>query len=237
MTAHEGQVVVITGSSGGLGSALQSEFQAHGWQVIAASRSPSTATEPVVSLRLDVTQPAEIAAAADEVIKRFGRVDAWINNAGITADGLCSQLRDEDWQRVLDVNLRGAFLCARAIVPHMIRRRDGHIINISSYGGRAGAAGQSNYAAAKAGLFGLTQSLARELGSRNVRVNAILPGVLPTAMTASLSAEQLEAFARANVLGRINDLEEVARFTRFLAGTRNISGQLFQLDSRIAPWT
>jgi 3-oxoacyl-[acyl-carrier protein] reductase len=118
-----------------------------------------------------------------------------------------------------------------------MRQRDGHIINISSHAGKGGARGQSNYAAAKAGLLGLTQSLARELGSRNVRANAVLPGVLPTRMTAKLSADQMEGFAAANALGRINSLDEVARFIVFLTGTQNISGQVFQLDSRIAPWT
>jgi 3-oxoacyl-[acyl-carrier protein] reductase len=107
---------------------------------------------------------------------------------------------------------------------------------VSSFCGRAGQRGQANYAAAKAGQFGLTTSLARELGSRNVRVNAILPGVLPTKMTASRSPDEMQQFAAANALGRINSVEEVARFIVFLAGTQNISGQLFQLDSRIAPW-
>jgi 3-oxoacyl-[acyl-carrier protein] reductase len=119
----------------------------------------------------------------------------------------------------------------------MIRARDGHIINISSWSGRGGAAGQADYAAAKAGLLGLTAAQAREVGPRNVRVNAVLPGVLPTPMTNRLSREQREAFARANTLGRLNDPEEVARFVAFLAAMRNVSGQLFQLDSRIGPWT
>jgi 3-oxoacyl-[acyl-carrier protein] reductase len=141
------------------------------------------------------------------------------------------------WQRVLDVNLKGAFLCSQAVCRRMIKQRDGHIINISSSSGRAGQRGQANYAAAKAGLFGLTTSLAREVGSRNVRVNAVLPGVLPTKMTAKRSEAEMQEFAEANALGRINSLDEVARFVAFLAGTKNISGQLFQLDSRIAPWT
>jgi 3-oxoacyl-[acyl-carrier protein] reductase len=119
----------------------------------------------------------------------------------------------------------------------MLRQRDGHIINIASFAGRAGAGGQSNYAAAKAGLLGLTQSLAREVGSCNVRVNAVLPGVLPTPMTARLTPGQWAALTGANVLGRINSLSEVARFLVFLAGMKNVSGQVFQLDSRIAPWT
>jgi 3-oxoacyl-[acyl-carrier protein] reductase len=186
---------------------------------------------------MDVNDRGQIEDAIKKTITRFGRIDALINNAGVTADSLCGQMNDEDWQRVLDVNLRGAFLCSQAVARQMIRQRDGHIINISSYGGRAGACGQSNYSAAKAGLLGLTQSLAKELGSRNVRVNAILPGVLPTNMTAKLRPEQLAAFASANVLDRINELEEVARFIHFLVTTRNISGQIFQLDSRIAPWT
>jgi 3-oxoacyl-[acyl-carrier protein] reductase len=132
---------------------------------------------------------------------------------------------------------RAAFRCSKLAARQMMRQRDGHIINISSFGARRGPRGQANYAAAKAGLVGLTQSLAKELGSRNVRVNAIFPGVMPTNMTAHFPAERLEEFAQANALGRINSPDEVARFIVFLAGTQNISGQVFQLDSRIAPWT
>jgi len=160
-----------------------------------------------------------------------------INNAGIVRDAGLWEMADDDWDRVLDVNLKGAFLCVQEVSKVMIRQRAGHIINISSFSGRTGQRGQANYAAAKAGLFGLTASLARELGSRNVRVNAILPGVLPTKMTANLTESEIDQFAAANALGRINSLDEVARFIAFLAGTQNISGQLFQLDSRIAPWT
>jgi 3-oxoacyl-[acyl-carrier protein] reductase len=119
----------------------------------------------------------------------------------------------------------------------MLKQRDGHIINISSWSARVGGRGQSNYAAAKAGLLGLTTSLAKEVGSRNVRVNAVLPGVLGTKMTAHLTPEQLAEYASANVLGRINSIEEVAHFVVFLASLRNVSGQIFQLDSRIARWS
>jgi 3-oxoacyl-[acyl-carrier protein] reductase len=244
MSDSPGQpVALITGASRGLGAALVEEFLSAHWQVVAGHRS-SAATNytpgtpgPLMVVPLDVTQRDQVEEAFENVVARFGRVDALINNAGVTADEPCGQMSEEDWQHVLDVNLRGAFLCSRAASRHMVRQRDGHIINISSYAGRAGARGQANYAAAKAGLFGLTQSLAKELGLRNVRVNAILPGVLPTKMTAQITSEQLGAFANANVLGRINALDEVARFIAFLATTRNISGQLFQLDSRIARWT
>src|SRR5688572_19071357 len=224
------RVVIITGASGGLGAALTTEFLEAGWRVVAASRSLSSspAKEHVFSVQLDVNEPTQIEDAIKNTVARFGRIDALINNSGVTADGLCGQLSDEDWQRVLNVNLRGAFLCSQAVARQMLRQRDGHIINISSYGGRVGAHGQSNYAAAKAGLLGFTQSLAKELGSRNVRVNAILPGVMPTNMTADLRPEQIEAFGSVNVLGRINALDEVARFIQFLVTTRNISGQIFQ---------
>ncbi len=220
------RVVLITGAAGGLGRALGDAFLREEWHVIAASRN-----------QLDVTNSEAVQKFVSEILLQHGRINCLINNAGLTADALLWQLSDDDWDRVLDVNLRGAFACVRAVARQMARQRDGHVINISSFGGRVGACGQANYSASKAGLIGLTKSLAKELGSRNVRVNAVLPGVLPTKMTAQLKPEQLDEFAQANALGRINSLDEVARFITFLAGTKNISGQVFQLDSRIAPWT
>ncbi len=235
MTSNLKRVALITGAGGGLGRALVAEFALQEWQVVAGMREPVQLPR-AISTMLDVTQPSQIEQVINETVQRFGRIDALINNAGVTADRLCAEMTDEDWMRVLDVNLRGAFLCSKAMARQMIRQRDGHIINISSHGARRGPRGQSNYAAAKAGLIGLTQSLAKEFGSRNVRVNAVFPGVMPTGMTAALTAEQLGAFAQANSLGRINSIEEVARFIVFLATTQNISGQVFTLDSRIAPW-
>lgn len=232
-------VVLITGASGGLGGALVEGFASARWQVVAGRRSPATAAETrhVMEVSLDVTQRDQVAHAIGSIITQFGRIDALVNNAGVTADESCWQMSDENWQRVLDVNLRGAFLCSQAVSRQMIRQRAGHMINISSLGARRGPRGQANYAAAKAGLVGLTQSLAKELGSRNVRVNAIFPGVMPTNMTAHFTPAERDEFAKANALGRINSIEEVARFIVFLASTQNISGQVFQLDSRIAPWT
>ena len=238
MSANERKVVLITGANGGLGRALTNEFMTD-WHVVASARAVSAEANPphVSRIVLDVTDSQQLEQSIAATIERFGRIDALINSAGTTADELCWQLSDEDWTRVIDVNLRGTFLCSKAVARQMIRQRDGHIINISSLGARRGPRGQSNYAAAKAGLVGLTQSLAKELGTRNVRVNAIFPGVMPTNMTVKLTANQLEAFAKENALGRINSVAEVARFIAFLAGTQNISGQVFQLDSRIAPWT
>lgn len=237
---HGRRVVLVTGAAGGLGRALVGEFAVQGWCVAAGwhrDRFPEPESATLCPVRFDVTDRTQADAAIDEVVRRWGRVDALISNAGVTADGTLAPMSDDDWNRVIDVNLKGAFLGARAALRPMIAQRDGHIIHVGSFSGRVGARGQANYAAAKAGLIGLTQSLAREAGARNIRVNAVLPGVLPTPMTAGLEAATMAEFTRANALGRTNTLDEVARFMVFLAATQNISGQVFQLDSRIAPWT
>jgi len=233
------RVVLITGAAGGLGRGLVEAFTREAWRVAAGwHRTAGPAeTEAVWPVPLDVTDGAQVRKAVADVVSRWGRLDALVNNAGTTADQLLVRMTEADWDRVLDVNLKGAFRCSQAVIRQMIQQRDGHILNIASYSGRTGARGQANYAAAKAGLIGLTESLAKEVGSRNVRVNAVLPGVLPTPMTAGLSREVRDRFAAANALGRLNTVEEVARFIVFLAEMQNVSGQVFQLDSRIARWT
>lgn len=231
-------VVLVTGAAGGLGTALVNEFIAQKWRVTAGYHSATWQSpgEQLWPVPLDVTQSGRAREVVKSILDRWGRIDALINNAGVTADQACWQLEDENWERVVQVNLKGAFLCAQAVLGPMIDQRAGHIINVASFSARAGQRGQSNYAAAKAGLLGLTEALAREAGMHNIRVNAVLPGVLPTPMTARLGADKLAEFASLNVLGRINTLEEVARFIVFLAGMENVSGQLFQLDSRIGRW-
>ena len=232
------KVVMVTGAGGGLGQALVTEFRKQRWRVAAGYHiegSPASEAD-VLPLQMDVTNSESVRSGVKKMLGQWQRVDVLINNAGVAHDAALPQMDDEAWEQVLAVNLKGAFLCAQAVSCAMIKQRDGHIINVSSFSGRAGQRGQTNYAAAKAGQFGLTTALARELGSRNVRVNAIMPGVMPTKMTASRSPDEMQQFAAANALGRINSVEEVARFIVFLAGTQNISGQLFQLDSRIAPW-
>lgn len=232
--------VLITGAAGGLGRALTGAFLTAGWQVAAGQHRAEAyqRTESLLPLELDVTSAAQVKAAVTEVIAAWGRIDVLINNAGCTADGTIAGLTVEDWQRVLDVNLKGAFLCSQAVLqPMMFDQRDGHIINISSFAAKNGHAGQANYVAAKAGLIGLTQSLAKEAGRRNVRINAIFPGVLETSMTAHLTPEQRRSLAGGNALGRSTTPEEVAAFVVHLAGMKNVSGQVFQLDSRIGAWT
>lgn len=231
-------VVWITGAAGGLGRGLVETFAGAGWRVAAgyhvqAVPADSDRVQPVP---VDVSRPEDPDRAVRAILERWGRLDALINNAGVTADALLAQLPEADWDRVLAVNLTGAWRCARAAAEALGEHGGGHIVNIGSFAGRAGARGQAAYAAAKAGLIGLTQSLAAELAGRNVRVNVVLPGVLPTPMTARLSAEARERLVAGNLLQRMNTVAEVARFVVFLCTLENVSGQVFQLDSRPARW-
>ncbi len=230
-------VAVVTGAGGGLGQVLVRTLAESGWRVFAGThlRPLPDFPEGVEPLPLDVTNPVEVIAAALRVESIAGRLDLLVNNAGITADRLLAHLDIEAWDRVLAVNLDGASRCVRAFLPLLVRQSDGHIVNISSHAAHGGA-GQAAYAAAKAALLGFTLALARELGPHNVRVNAILPGVLATVMTSDLSRERLVELTAANALGRLNEAGEVARFIVHLASTRNISGQVFSLDSRPSRW-
>lgn len=237
--AMETKVVLITGAAGGLGRGLTAAFADAGWQVAAGYhvQHPAASHDRVWPVPLDVTAREAPARVVEEVVARWGRLDALINNAGVIADGLVTGLDEAAWDRVIGVNLTGAMACARAAVWPMIRQRDGHMVNLGSFAARRGSRGQANYAAAKAGLIGLTQSLAAEMGSRNIRVNAVLPGVLPTGMTAGLDPKVLGELVAANLLRRGSTVEEVARFVVFLCSLKHVSGQVFQLDSRPARWT
>ena len=232
-------VILVTGAGGGFGQALVAEFLQQSCLVAAAYHrsNPHTESDQLCPVQLDVTDPTRTREVVQEVLSRWGRIDLLVNNAGAIADNLFWQIPEEGWENVLDVNLKGTFLCSQAVAATMIAKQQGHIINIASFSARAGPRGQANYAAAKAGVLGLTESLAKELGPHNIRVNAILPGFLPTPMTASLGKQTVAEFAAANALGRINSVAEVARFIAFLATLQNVSGQLFQLDSRISRWT
>jgi len=232
------KVVLITGAAGGLGQALSGAFLDAGWQVAAGQNRTQKheRSDTLIPIQMDVTHRDEVAAAMDIVLATWGRIDVLINNAGITADGALARLSESDWQRVMDVNLKGAYLCSQAVIRPMFKQRRGHIINISSFAAKNGHLGQPNYVAAKAGLVGLTQSLAKEAGARNVRVNAIFPGVLDTPMTEHLTEDQRARIADSNVLNRTTTLDEVSAFILHLAGMEHVSGQVFQLDSRVGKW-
>lgn len=210
--------IIITGGRGNLASAFVSEFNRQGYEVVAPGRD-----------ELDVTDAASINVYFSEL----GPIDLLINNAGITRDTVHSRISEHDWDTVLDTNLKGSFLCSQAALKRFPRKVGGHIINIGSFSGKSPPIGQSNYAAAKAGVIGLTQSLAKEYGKRNIRVNAILPGFLETKMTAGLSDNALDRIRERHVLGRYNTVEDAARFVAFLHTMSHISGQVFQLDSRV----
>ncbi len=235
------RVVLITGAAGGLGHALVQEFLKQGWNVLAGWHRRPMPTPDVpdrrVSVAWDVTQSADATTAVERALQLWGRIDVLIHNAGIARDSLVATMQPEDWDDVIAVNVTGAFYGARAVSEIMVHQRDGHILTVGSFGGRVGRAGQVNYSASKAALLGLTQSLARELGSHGIRVNAVLPGFMRTALVGDMTEAQLKDHAAANVLGRLNQPEEVSRTIVFLSETRNISGQIFQLDSRILPWS
>jgi len=231
--------VLITGAAGGLGQALVNEFLVAGWRVAAGWHRTEIVSDRSTYQRvqLDVTQEAVVRAVMQQLLHDWGTIDCLVNNAGITIDRTMARMDALEWDQVMDVNLTGMMRCCRAVLPIMQMAGEGQIVNLSSFAARVGPAGQAAYAAAKAGVIGFSQALAREVGAQNIRVNVILPGVLRTAMTAQLPEADMAAFARANTLGRLNTTEEVSRFVAFLAGMRQVSGQVFQLDSRIARWT
>lgn len=216
-------VAVITGGEGTLARAVAAELKGAGFEVVAPGHE-----------ELDVSDAARV----HSFFARLGQIELLVNNAGVCRDAPLVKVQAEEFDHVVDVNLKGAFLAAQAAARTMMRQERGHIINVGSYAAFAGTAGQASYAAAKAGVIGLTQSLARELGSRNVRVNCVLPGFLETSMTHHLLANEAwrEQITNAHALGRLNTPPEVARFMRFLHTMEHVSGQVFQLDSRIRRW-
>jgi len=214
--------ILITGGEGGLARAVHQEFSPDGHCVHAPGRK-----------EMDVRDEAQIEA----YFSRLERLDVLVANAGVTRDNAVTGVSDDDFTEVVNTNLRGTFLCARAALKLMVKQRKGHIVLIGSRSGRRGNQGQSAYAASKAGLVGLAQSLAREYGGRNIRCNVVLPGFLETRMTAALKSEQLEAVRAEHTLGRFNTVENSARAIAFLALLDHVSGQVFTLDSRIDRWT
>ncbi|MDD5557758.1 MAG: 3-oxoacyl-ACP reductase FabG [bacterium] len=241
------RTALVTGASRGLGAAVARALAAAGARVAVNYRARRDSAERVaddirrtggeaVCLGADVAGAGEAEAMVAEVVSRWGRLDILVNNAGIFREALLARLSEEDWDAVIAVNLTGAFNCARAAARSMVPRRSGHIINISSILGVRGARGGAAYAAAKAGLIGLTKSLARELGPSGIMVNAVIPGFLPTGMTGSVGEAEREEIRRESVLGRLGDAEAAARFIAHLAGMRTVSGQLFNLDGRIFRW-
>jgi 3-oxoacyl-[acyl-carrier protein] reductase len=220
-----GKVVVVTGGSRGIGRACAVGFAKAGATVVltyagndaSAEEAVRLAGGPTRAVKFDVADTAACARAMEDIISRHNRVDVLVNNAGVAIDGLAMRVKDEDWDRQLNTNLRGAFALARAAARPMMKQRGGAIINVVSVVGEMGNAGQAAYAASKAGLVGLTKALARELASRNIRVNAVSPGFIDTDMTSKISPEMRTRLLESIPLGRLGTADEVAASVLFLA--------------------
>ena len=225
-----GQVALVTGASRGIGAAIAAELVARGLIVIGTATSDDGAAKISSSLkavsgaaegcrgaRLDVNDAAAAEALIDEITKAHGALHVLVNNAGITRDMLAMRLKDEDWDAVLDTNLKAVFRMSRAVIRPMMKQRYGRIISITSVVGASGNPGQANYAAAKAGVAGMTRALARELGSRNITVNCVAPGFIETDMTASLPEEQQKALLGQIPLGHLGKPADIAHAVAYLA--------------------
>jgi 3-oxoacyl-[acyl-carrier protein] reductase len=239
----ENQVAVVTGAGRGIGHAIALRFAREGARVASVSRTETNAQKTADEINatradaakayaVDVADQAAVQNAAAQIFEDFGRVDILVNNAGVTRDGLSMRMPLEDWDLVLNTNLKGAFNFAQAVMRPMIKQRSGRIINISSVIGLIGNAGQANYAASKAGLIGLTKSLARELASRGITVNAVAPGLIETDMTGVLSDEVRQAILQKVPLGKLGEPDDIAAAVAYLASAdaKYITGQVLTVD-------
>jgi 3-oxoacyl-[acyl-carrier protein] reductase len=234
-----GRVALVTGSTRGIGRAIATTLAGAGARVAVVGRERARAEEAASQLggeargfSCDVADTASVAALVEEVEKSFGSLDILVNNAGLTRDNLLMRIKDADWDAVLDANLRGAFASIRAASRGMMKRRWGRIINIASIVGITGNKGQANYAASKAGLIGLTKSVAKELASRNILCNAVAPGFIETDMTAAMTPEARTAMSAQIPLERLGKPEDIAGTVAFLASEHAayITGQVFVVD-------
>lgn len=240
--AFEGRVALITGASQGIGAAIAERLAAEGCALVLTSRRQSVCAEvgarlaehdvETLAVRMDVGDLASVRGAFDEAVERFGQVDFLVNNAGITRDNLLLRMHPDDWDMVLRTDLTGVYNCSKTVLRSMIRRRSGRIVTISSVVGLLGNAGQTAYAAAKAGVFGFTKSLAREVASRNITVNAVAPGYVSTEMTSELPEEAAEKLREQIPLGRFGEGADVAGVVRFLLSedAAYVTGQVLSVD-------
>jgi 3-oxoacyl-[acyl-carrier protein] reductase len=237
------KVAVVTGSSKGIGAGIARVLAAQGAKVVVNYRTSPDDAEAVVltikkaggeaiAIKADVSQSDEAQRLIKTAIDTYGQIDILVNNAGTTRDQLIMKMKDEDWDLILQINLSSVYHCSKAVVRPMMKKRTGRIINISSVVGLAGQAGQSNYAASKAGIIGFTKSLAREVGSRKITVNAVAPGFIPTDLTNVLPEAQIDSIKKSTPLGRLGTLEDVATAVLFLASDEAsfITGQVLSVD-------
>jgi len=238
----KGQVGVVTGGTRGIGRAIAEGLAKNGVNLIVAGRNLDAANETAASLaaygvkalgiKLDVSNAEEVEKAFEEILKEFHKIDILINNAGITKDGLLLRMREEAWDSVMDINLKGVFLCSREVIKDMAKQRYGRIVNITSVAAFMGNPGQANYSASKAGIVGFTKTVAREYANRGITVNAVAPGFIQTAMTDILHDKVKEEMKRLIPLGRFGTVEDVANAVIFLASPDSgyITGQVIHVN-------
>jgi 3-oxoacyl-[acyl-carrier protein] reductase len=238
----KGKVAIVTGASRGIGRSIALALAAEGARIVAVDMAPEgvetlaaeirEAGGEALAVQGNVTLSADAERMVEAAVEAFGRVDILVNNAGITRDGLLLRMKDEDWDAVLNVNLKGAFLCSRAASKIMTKQRYGRIVNIASIVGQMGNAGQANYCASKAGLIGLTKSNARELAKRNVTVNAVAPGFIATDMTEALPEKVRQELAAQIPQERLGSADDIANAVVFLAAERSgyITGQVIGVN-------
>jgi len=239
----EGRTAIVTGGARGIGKAIAETLAARGAKVAVADLQMELAEETAkgiaanssvetIALEVDVSDQASAKAMVKSAIEKFGKIDILVNNAGITRDGLIMRMKEVDWDMVLDINLKGAFNCSQALARPMMKARYGRIINITSVSGIAGQAGQTNYSSSKAGLIGFTKALAKELGSRNITVNAVAPGFIETVLTVDLPEEIRDFSMKMTPMARFGQPEDIANAVAFLAAEESsfITGVTLQVD-------
>lgn len=236
----KGRVALVTGSARGIGRAIAEALAKRGADVVIADINPddagATATEiarygvRTIAVRLDVSNSGEVVRAFEDILREFGRLDILVNNAGITKDNLLLRMKEEDWDAVIDVNLKGVFLCSKEAVKTMAKQRYGRIVNIASVVAFMGNPGQANYSASKAGIVGLTKTIAKEYAGRGITSNAVAPGFITTAMTDALPENIKEEMMKAIPLNRFGTIEDVANAVVFLVSAGYITGQVLHVN-------
>lgn len=243
MKRFENKIVLVTGAGRGIGSSIARRFASEGAEVIVNYSGNDEAAQKTVDeitatggqaqkYKCSVNDSESVKVMIDEIIKKFGRIDILVNNAGITKDGLMLRMTDEDFDRVIDVNLKGTFNCTKYVSKYMLKQKSGKIINISSVVGLSGNAGQVNYSASKAGIIGITKSAAKELSSRGITVNAVAPGYVDTDMTKVLSDNIRNEILKNIPLQRMGNVEDISNCVAFLASedASYITGQVISVD-------
>ncbi len=237
MLEFEGQTALITGAAQGIGKTIADKIESLGGVTVRADfrdwdNQLAKIDEHSYGIRLDVTDPEQVKNSVQQLIAEFGNIDILVNNAGITRDGLLVRMKDEDWKQVLSTNLDGVFYVSRAVLPRMMKNRYGRIVNISSVVGQMGNPGQGNYVASKAGVIGFTKSVAREVASRGITVNAVAPGYIATKMTEELNEKAKEQLEGMIPIGRIGTSDDIANGVCFLASREAgyITGQVLGIN-------